>query len=134
MPIVDRLPFPRKYKLKQTVLLFAILAALFGLWLRSNAHKSQSKRIIIHSVGVERFDTQFVEITFEIENKGAKDEEVMLLTKVYNTAGEEVTSKLFQIRTKAQKRETRSEMIDKMTLPLKPGEKPYRITLELYHR
>lgn len=131
MPIIDRLPFPRKYKIKQSVVLLAILGALLGLWLRQNSRKAQHARIIIHEVYFERWDTQYVEIAYVIENKGKKDEEVILLAKIYDAQGDEITSKLFQITARAQRKATRSQMIDGMTRPLKPGEKPYRTTLEI---
>lgn len=134
MPIVDRLPFPRKYKLHQGVVLLVVLAALFGLWLRSQSRKALGERVIIHSIGIERYDTQFVEINFEIENKGKKAEDVMLLARIYDPAGDEIASKLFQIALKPSWKGPRSHILDKMTRPLKPGEKPYRATMELRTR
>lgn len=131
MPIVDRLTFPRKYKLKQSIVLLVLLAAIFGIWLKTRAQKSQSERIIIHKVYIERWDTQFVEIGFVIENKGKKPEDVKLLARIYDPQGGEVSSKLFQITLKAQNKGPRSHILDKMTRPLRPGEKPYRATLEL---
>lgn len=134
MPIVDRLPFPRKYKLHQGVVLLVLLAALFGLWLRSNARKSLSERVIIHSIAIERYDTQFVEISFEIENKGNNSQDVMLLARISDPAGAEIASKLFQITLKPASKGIRSHTLDKMTRPLRPGEKPYKATLELRPR
>jgi len=134
MPMVDRLPFPRKYKLHQGVVLFVVLAALFGLWLRSQSRKSLSERIIVHSISIERYDTQFVEIGYQIESKGKRDEEVMLLARIFDPAGDEIASKLFQITVRAGMKASRSHTLDKMTRPLRPGEKPYRATLELRPR
>lgn len=134
MPIVDRLPFPRKYKLKQGVVLLVLLAAIFGLWLRSQSRKALGERVIIHSVSIDRHDTQFVEISFEIENKGNQAQDVMLLARIFDPAGDEIASKLFQITLKPSWKGTRSHTLDKMTRPLRPGEKPYRATLELRPR
>lgn len=134
MPIVDRLPFPRKYKPKQSVILLVVLAALFGLWLRSQSQKSLQDKIIIHSVNIDEFGSNFVQLSFEIQNKDSKDQQVMLLARISDENDDEIASKLFQITLRAKSKGTRSHTLDKMSRAIKDGERPQRATLQLYQR
>lgn len=134
MPIVDRMVFPRRYKPKQIVILLVVLAALLGLYIRSQTHKSLQQKVLIHSVNIEEYGSAFVQISFEIENKDTKDLDVMLLAKIWDQNEDEISSKLFQITLRAKSKGNRSHTLDKMTRALREGEKPYRATLELYQR
>ncbi len=134
MPIVDRLPFPRKHKLKQSVVLVVILAALFGLWVRSCTRTKLQEKIIIHSVNIEEFGSNYVIISYEIENKDSKDRNVMLLAEISDQDEEEIASKLFEVSVKAKSKTRRSKTLDEVTRAIKDGERPYRATLRLYQR
>ena len=134
MPIVDRLPFPRKHKLKYSVVLVAILAGMFGLWLRSCNRARMQEKIIIHSVNIEEFGSNYVMLSYEIENKDSKDRNVMLLAKISDENDEEIASKLFEITVKAKSRDKRSHTLDEVTRAIKDDERPYRATLRLYQR
>lgn len=129
---IDRLPFPQRHKLKQSLILFVILAALLGLWIRSNSQSALRRRIIIHSVGFEAWGQQYVEVGYDIENTGKKDEPVNLLAKVYDKAGEEITSSMFQTIARAGVKAHKSHQIIKMRRTLKEGEAPYKATMEIY--
>lgn len=134
MPIVDRLEYPKKYKLKDTMLLIAIAAAILGILYTRCANKARSERIIIHSIGIEEFDRNFIRLGYEIENQGRGTERVYLLAKVYDSRGGEIASIFFVDELRPQTREYHSKVIDKLTRPLREGEKPYRATLELRQR
>lgn len=134
MPIVDRLPFPRKHKLKQSVILAVILAALFGLWLRSCHRSRMQERIIVHSVNIEEFGSNYVMLSYEVENKDSRSRNVKLLARVSDEKDGEIASKLFEITLKAGSREKRSQTLDEVTRAIKDGERPYRATLRLYPR
>ncbi|MDZ4181592.1 MAG: hypothetical protein U1B83_01850 [Candidatus Cloacimonadaceae bacterium] len=134
MPIVDRMQYPRKRKLKDFVILLAIVAAIFGIWLNSQGQRALQKRVIIRSIAFETYGTQFIELGYEIENTGSKDEEVRLLAKVFDAAGEEIASSMFLTTARAKSRQYKSKLLDKLNRTLKPGEKPYRATLEIYTR
>lgn len=134
MPIVDRLEYPKKYKLQNTMLLLAVVAALLGIWYGSCSNRSQRKHILIHSIKFEEFGRQYIRLGFDIENTGKRTDSVNLLAKVFAADGEEITSILFATDVKAQTREYQTKYIDKLNRPLQEGEKPFRATIEILQR
>jgi len=131
---IDRMTYPRRYKLKQSLLLLVIVAGLLGLWLKSNSQKSLRERVIIHSVNFEDWGRQYVEVGYNIENTGRKDETVDLLVQVFDAQGEEVTSSMFQTTARAGVKAHKSHQILKMRRTLKEGEAPAKATMEIYTR
>jgi hypothetical protein len=129
---IDRLPFPRRYKVKQTLILLVILAGFLGLWLKSRSQAGLRERVIIRSVNFEAWGQQYVEVGYDIENTGRKDEKVNLLVRVYDKAGEEITSSMFQTIARAGVKAHKSHQIIKMRRTLKEGEAPHKATLEVY--
>ncbi|MGI6197618.1 MAG: hypothetical protein ACOYIS_00635 [Candidatus Cloacimonadaceae bacterium] len=129
---IDRLPFPRKHKLKQSVVLVVVLMALFGLWLRSCNRTKMQEKVIVHSVNIDEFGSNYVKISFEIENKDSRDRSVKLLAKISDEQDEEIASKLFEITLKAKSKGIRSQTLDEVTRAIKEGERPHRATLRLY--
>ncbi len=134
MPIVDRLEYPKKYKLKGALLLLAVLAAVGGMVLLRVSNEVRAKRVTVYSVGFDEYDTNFIRINYEIENKGRKAEQVDLLAKVFDSAGIEIASIFFRTEIKAQTREFQGKYLDKLYRPLKDGERPHRVTIELQQR
>ena len=134
MPIVDRLEYPKKYRLKGSLLLLVILVAIGGIVYLRLANAARAKRIVIHSVAFDEYDTNFIRVNYEIENKGKKTEEADLLVKVFDAAGIEIASIFFRTRIEAQTREFQGKYIDKLYRPLKDGEQPNRVTIELRQR
>ncbi|MDD3143828.1 MAG: hypothetical protein PHG32_06485 [Candidatus Cloacimonetes bacterium] len=134
MPIVDRLEYPKKYKLKGTLLLLVALAALGGIVYLRLSNEARAKRVVVHSVGFGEFDTNFIRINYEIENTGRKAEEVDLLAKVYDSAGAEIASIFFRTEVKAQTREYQSKYIDKLHRTLRSGEQPHKVTVNRQQR
>jgi hypothetical protein len=115
------------------ILLVAVVAIAAAIWVRYN-NKARAERIVIHSVGFEEYDKNFIRLSYEIENKGKKDEKAALLSKIYDAKGEELASIFFLADIEAHTREYQSKYIDKLNRPLREGEKPYKATLELRQR
>ncbi|MFO8144854.1 MAG: hypothetical protein R6T89_03905 [Candidatus Syntrophosphaera sp.] len=134
MPIVDRLDFPRRHKLKDTLILIIIAAAIFGIVLSRCSAAKRKERIIIHSIFFEEYDRQYIRLGYEIENKGPSDERVSLLARVYDANSEEIASIFFSEDLKANSREFKSKVIDKLDRPLTRDEKPHRATIEIRQR
>lgn len=134
MPIVDRLEYPKKYKMKGTLLLLVILAALGGIVGLRLSGEARSKRIVVHSVGFDEYDRNFIRVKYDIENKGRKTEQADLLIKVFDAAGEEIASIFFRTEIKAQTREFQGKYLDKLNRPLREGEIPHKVTIELRQR
>lgn len=134
MPIVDRLEYPKKYRLKNSLLLLVILAAVGGIVFLRLSNEARSKRVVVHSVGFDEYDRNFIRVNYEIENTGKKPEQVDLLIKVFDAAGEEIASIFFRTEIKAQRREFQGKYIDKLNRPLADGEKPHNVTIELRQR
>lgn len=134
MPIVDRLEYPKKYKMKGTLLLLVILAALGGIVGLRLSGEARAKRIVVHSVGLDEYDRNFIRVKYEIENKGRKTEQADLLIKVFDAAGEEIASIFFRTEIKAQTREFQGKYLDKLNRPLREGEIPHKVTIELRQR
>ncbi|MDP3114305.1 MAG: hypothetical protein Q8M98_05945 [Candidatus Cloacimonadaceae bacterium] len=134
MPIIDRMLYPRNRKLKEAAIFLVLIGAIFGIWLNAHGQRALQKRVIIHSVAFENYGSQFIEIGYEIENKGNKNEEVRLLAKIYDARGDEIASSMFLTTVNAKSRQQKSKLMDKLNRSLKPGEKPYRATLEIYTR
>ena len=131
MPIVDRLEYPKKYKMSSAILLLAVLLAVGALLYQKYSNKAMAKQIVIHSIGFDEYDKNYIRVGYEIENMGKKDQEVALLIRVYDREGGEIASIFFKTNIKAHTREFQSKVIDELNRPLKEGEKPYRSTREL---
>ncbi len=134
MPIVDRLEYPKKYKMSSAILLLAVLLAVGALLYQKYSNKARAKQITIHSIGFDEYDKNYIRVGYEIENMGKKDQEVALLIRVYDREGGEIASIFFKTNIKAHTREFQSKVIDELNRPLKEGEKPYRATIELRQR
>ena len=112
MPIVDRLEYPKKYKMSSAILLLAVLLAVGALLYQKYSNKAMAKQIIIHSIGFDEYDKNYIRVGYEIENMGKKDQEVALLIRVYDREGGEIASIFFKTNIKAHTREFQSKVID----------------------
>jgi predicted Zn-dependent peptidase len=101
MPIVDRLEYPKKYKLKSALVLLVALATLGGIIFMRLANEARAKKVTIQNVGFGDYDTNYIRINYEIENKGKKAQVLDLLAKVYDSDGEEIASIFFRTEIKA---------------------------------
>lgn len=134
MPIVDRPEFPRKHKLSGAMLLVVVLAAALGISYHSCSNTRRQRRVTIHSVSFDEYDRTFIRLGYEIENSGPNEEKVILLARVYDSRNEELASLMFSAELLPGVREYRTKVIDKLSRPLREGEKPWRATLELKQR
>ncbi|HNU54088.1 MAG TPA: hypothetical protein PLI58_06660 [Candidatus Syntrophosphaera sp.] len=129
MPIVDRLEYPKKYKLKSALVLLVALATLGGIIFMRLANEARAKKVTIQNVGFGDYDTNYIRINYEIENKGKKAQVLDLLAKVYDSDGEEIASIFFRTEIKAHTREYQSKYIDKLYRPLRNEEMPHKVTI-----
>ncbi len=134
MPIVDRMEFPRKYKLKEYMIILVLVAAFVGIMIQRQSIKRVREAIEISSVSVARFGTQYIELDYSIVNKSKREQTVRLLAKVWDAQGEEIASALFDVTLQPTQTSQRSKMLDKLNRTLKEGEKPYKAEISLYEK
>lgn len=134
MPIVDRMEFPRRFKLKETVLLLIIIGAVFGIWLQRRSLNKLSAQIVITQVTISRSGSQFIELEYKIANLASRPEEVKLLARVWDKDGNELASSLFSIELPANSSASRSKLLDKLNRILNEGEIPAKADISLYTR
>jgi hypothetical protein len=131
---VDRLEFPKRYKLKQVVLVVVIILVIWGIFIQRSGLKKTASEIQISDISISRYGTQFIELEYTLANTGKKDQEIALMAKVWDANGEELASALYSIKIKANSKGRRSKMLDKLNRALKEGERPYKAEISLYTR
>lgn len=134
MPIVDRLEFPKRYKLKGSMLIFILLVAAAGIWMQNQNLKKSASQIQISQVQIVRTGTGFIELEYNIANLGKQDKDVNLMARVWDVEGLELASALFNIQLSAKSQGKRTKMLDKLNRSLKEGEKPFKAEISLYTR
>ena len=131
---VDRLEFPKRYKLKQVVLVVVIILVIWGIFIQRSGLKKTASEIQISDISISRYGTQFIELEYTLANTGKKDQEIALMAKVWDANGEELASALYSIKIKANSKSRRSKMLDKLNRALKEVESPYKAERSLYTR
>lgn len=134
MPIVDRLEFPRRHKLKDTAILLILVAAILGFFVTRCTSKVQDRRVIIQRVWFEEVARDYVLLGFVIENTGPYTEKVNLVARVFDQEGKQVASRLFQTKVHPHTKDVQTEPIEKWSRYLEEGEKPARASLEIHKR
>lgn len=134
MPIVDRMEFPRKYKLNEGMVVIVIIAALAGIWLQRQSIRQASRKISINSVSVLRSGSSFIELEYSITNNAAKPQDIRLMARVWDDKDIELASALFEISLAANSTSTRQKLLDKLNRSLNEGERPYRCEISVYER
>lgn len=134
MPIVDRLEFPRRYKLQSGILIVAAILALFGIWLQRKDIQKQTREIQISEVRINRFSSQYIELEYLLANKGKKDREISLIATVWDRDSLELASALYSVNAPAGSSFKRSKLLDRLNRSLKEGERPYKAEIRLYTR
>jgi len=129
---VDRLEFPKRYKLKQVVLVVVIILVIWGIFIQRSGLKKTASEIQISDISISRYGTQFIELEYTLANTGKRDQEIALMAKVWDTEGEEIASALFSVKVKANSKARRSKMLDKLNRALKDGERPYKAEISLW--
>ena len=130
----DRMEWPRKYKLKGSVLLLVVLGVLFGVYLNHRHNQAMADSIVISELSFNDWGNQYIELGYTIENKTDKELKLKLLAQVWDTEEIELASALFEIDVAPNARQTRSKMLDRLQRSLKDGERPGRANISLYLR
>lgn len=130
----DRMDWPRRYKLKGTVLLLIVLGVVLGVLIQQRQNRALADSIVISELSFNSWGSQFIELGYDIENKTDKPLKLRLLAKVWDAAEIELTSALFEVEVPARTRQTRSKMLDRLNRSLKEGEAPKRANISLYLR
>lgn len=128
----DRMEWPRKFKLKGSVLLLVMLAIAFGFLLQRREHSNIAKNIEITDLNFDEWGTQHIQISYTIENKSKKELSVRLLAKVWDADDEELSSVLFDVEVPPMTRQNRSKLFDRLNRVLKEGEAPQRANIVIY--
>ncbi len=131
---VDRLEFPKRYKLKQVVLVVVIILVIWGIFIQRSGLKKTASEIQISDISISRYGTQFIELEYTLANTGKKDQEIALMAKVWDANGEELASALYSIKIRAKSESRRTKMLDDLNRALKEGERPYKAEISLYTR
>ena len=130
----DRMEWPRRYKLKGSVLLLIVLGVILGVLIQERQNRTIADSIVISELSFNSWGSQFIELGYDIENKTDKPLKLRLLAKVWDAAGIELTSALFEVDVPSRTRQTRSKMLDRLHRSLKEGEAPKRANISLYLR
>ena len=134
MPIVQRIEFPKKYPIKDTLIILVVLAAIIGVFVTKCSSNSIEKRVFIRSIRFEEVDKNFVRLGYVIENKGTKTEKLQLIARVFDAEKGELSSRLFSIVVAPGQTDYKSVVLDKWSRRLKEGELPHSATIEFYKR
>ncbi len=128
----DRMEWPRRFKLKGSLLLLVIAAIFVSFMLHQRHNQNLAKQVEISDISFDNWGSQFIEIGYTIENKTDKELEIYLLAKVWDAEELEIASALFSITIAPGARQTRSKMLDKLNRSLKEGERPHRAGIMPY--
>jgi hypothetical protein len=124
--------WPRRFKLKGSLLLLVIAAIFVSFMLHQRHNQNLAKQVEISDISFDNWGSQFIEIGYTIENKTDKELEIYLLAKVWDAEELEIASALFSITIAPGARQTRSKMLDKLNRSLKEGERPHRAGIMPY--
>lgn len=130
----DRMEWPRRYKLKSSVLLLVIVAIVISFVLHQRHNQTLANRVEISEVSFDNWGSQFIEIGYTVTNRTDKEMEIYLLAKVWDAEEIELASALFSITIPPGARQTRSKLLDKLNRSLKEGERPHRAGIMPYPR
>jgi len=134
MPAIERMQFPRRYPLKDVVVLLAVIGVAVGILVHNCAQRQASQSLRIEDIQISNYAEQYVEVSFRITNLTDSEQEYRLLLTLYADDGQVLASSLFMVTVAAGKSEQRSKLLDRLNRRLKPGEKPDKATIELYKR
>lgn len=132
--MIDRMEFPRKYKLKDSLLIIAILAMLFGVWLNNFGQKKILQNVSISQVRIEDYSSQHVEISYRVENKLRRNLELRILAAVFDTEGKELSSSMYMLEIEAGQTKYYSKIFDNLSRNLAEGEVPAQARVRIYPR
>ncbi len=128
----DRMEWPRRYKLKGSILLLAIVAVAFGIWLQKREHQKLADSIVISELSFYDWGSQYIELGYLVENKTDREIDVRLLAKIWDAEDNELASSLFDITVPPKIRQSRSKLFDRLERSLRENERPYRAQILIY--
>lgn len=128
----DRMEWPRRYKLKGSVLLLVIAAMVISFLWMQRSNQAMANKVQISEISFDNWGTQFIEVGYTIENKTDKVLDLYLLAKVWDEDEIELASALFMVEIPPRTRQTRSKLFDSLNRSLKEGERPYRAGIMPY--
>ncbi|PKN79423.1 MAG: hypothetical protein CVU48_05390 [Candidatus Cloacimonetes bacterium HGW-Cloacimonetes-1] len=134
MPKIERLEFPKKYPLKYNWIVLVLISVVIGVLVHNCTQKQVRETIIISDIAIADYSDQYINVIYTIKNLQKEPQEIRLLAKVYDKDGGEIASTLFIAKLKPLSNQVRTKLIDSLNRSLKPGEKPYRVTITLYER
>ncbi len=128
----DRMEWPKRYKLKGSVLLLAIIAIIFGIWVQRRDHQKLTDKLIISELSFDDWGSQYIEMGYVVQNLSDEEIEVRLLARIWDEEDIEITSTLFSITVPPNIRQSRSKLFDRLNRSLREGERPYRASIVIY--
>ncbi|MCB5259742.1 MAG: hypothetical protein PHY41_06705 [Candidatus Cloacimonetes bacterium] len=128
----DRMEWPRRYKLKGTVLLLVVVAIIISFALHQRSNRALFNKVEISEISFDNWGSQFIELGYTIENKTDKKLEIYLLAKIWDQDEIELASALFMVEIPPHARQTRSKLFDRLNRSLKEGERPLRAGIMPY--
>jgi hypothetical protein len=129
---IDRMEWPRRYKLKGSILLVIIVSIIISFLWHQRRNQELARRVEISEISFDNWGSQFIELGYTIENKTDEQLEIYLLAKVWDSRDIELASALFMVEIPPRARQTRSKMLDKLDRSLKEGERPGRAGIMVY--
>jgi hypothetical protein len=124
--------WPKRYKLKGSVLLLAIIAIIFGIWVQRRDHQKLTDKLIISELSFDDWGSQYIEMGYVVQNLSDEEIEVRLLARIWDEEDIEITSTLFSITVPPNIRQSRSKLFDRLNRSLREGERPYRASIVIY--
>ena len=132
--MIDRIDFPKRYPVPSWLMLAVVILALMGIMINESSQKRLVKNIIITNTEITEYSRVHIEVQYNIQNLLPKEQTPNLLLKVYDLQGNIIASTLFRVKLPAQRKISLLKIIDKLVRTLDKGEKPGKVTLEVYPR
>ncbi len=135
MRIADnRIDINKKYPISSSIKFVLLIAAIFGIMLRSCYLKSEKKHIIFSNAKVTQFTRANIDVEFEVTNLSSANYEKNILIKVLNKSGEEVASKITRIYISAgQKHKGYLVELRKIKNPIKSLDDVGFVVVKIYN-
>jgi hypothetical protein len=134
MKNIDRLEFPKKYPISNSIKFGVLLFIVLGVLIHNCTQNQLSHEVTISDIKITDYSTALVEVQYVLTNQTKVDRYVWLLVKVYDDQGKELESALFQVNARAATIQPMLKIMDKLSRPLQKDEKPAKATIELYKR
>jgi hypothetical protein len=132
--MIERIDFPKRYPVPAWLMMTVVVMIFAGIMIHECTQKQLVNEIRISEVVVADYSRVHIEVQYTIQNASRFEREPNLMLKVYDAKGELIASVLYNIKIPARKTQELVKIIDKLDRPLDKGEKPGKVTLEVYPR